>query len=235
MFVCSCMKSKTMPHAFPARFSGNVTSLRSQNTPPDLTPRASLQVVGNDKRRASRGRRNRTSPNRRPGPCFPAGERCCEFPRLRARGQRWASDASRRGHQCHACGGLFANFGNRVEPLAANPTFDRRAADGRMHEPDRDVRLTPQRPREEITHGRALPRCLGRTDLPAAGDFVRRLERARRRDREEANQRFVGSRRFTLAVARSQYRHAHIRLAGTEPDFAGQHIVDRECVAASDR
>ena len=111
-----------------------------------------------------------------------------------------------------------------------SPCLDRRPAPGRVDQANGHLQFTMQLTAKEIGGRRKPADRFGTAYDPASLAIVCRLGRCLAGGREHADHRQIGRGLLLLEILSPVDGHRHVRLTGTEPDFAHQHALDHDVV-----
>ena len=106
------------------------------------------------------------------------------------------------------------------------PGLDTGAAPRGMQQTNRNAQLLMNLAAKEIARRRKSTHGFRRADVPASLALGLRFLVSHARRLEHTNFRIVRGVFFFLKIFRRFNRHLHVRLSGTEPDFAHEHILD---------
>ena len=130
--------------------------------------------------------------------------------------------------------GQLLQFGNGVETARRRPRLDERAAPVGRDQTDWNLQFALQFMAEEERAGRQAQRIVGFHFLPFHREILaRQLFPAVRNHPRETDQivRAFGAELVAVDVPPARivrpHRHFHVGLAAAQPDFADQHVVDR--------
>ena len=124
--------------------------------------------------------------------------------------------------------GHVVQLGVGEQGLAADPGFGRRSFPRAMNDRHRHVQLIVQTFGKEVAHRREFFADVSRrADGPSHGHVILGCERRRGPDIRRPNLRLIGRGRFGR-IERRMKAHRHVRLSGSQPDLADQHILDRD-------
>ena len=122
-----------------------------------------------------------------------------------------------------------------LQNLSACPGFNARAAHRRFDQPDRRLARLQKIPPKIIRGCRERLDAFRSAQLPLAFHVVRSLVRHRHPNPEQPHVRIIGLCYFVGRIGRGRHVETHIRLPGSQPDFAHQHVVNRDRITALHR
>ena len=120
------------------------------------------------------------------------------------------------------------------ELVALHPGLGGAAAPGVIDQADRHAERLVELPAEEIADGRKIAHRVGRAGGPLAVEVPLWLLRAHLRHRDQADVGKLCGRLLEVGVVGVVDAPLHVRLAGTDPDLADEHVVERDRVLALD-
>src|SRR5262249_39518998 len=126
-------------------------------------------------------------------------------------------------------------FRIRFEQISAYPRLAGRPAPGVVDQTDGDTQRLVELPAEKVADGGELADRRWRADLPLSVEVALWLLRTHLRNGDKPDLGIVRRLRFKVRVIGLRDRPLHVRLAGAEPDFADEHVVESHGVLAGDR